>query len=104
LDIKWNEPISISHGENYHVLSTEKIKSRYEFSRYIIDPNKHRFKTVVRIVALVMKFIKNLKLSKMKGDLAISKDLVNKEPRSIQISNEEIVQAENYFYNLQQKK
>lgn len=28
------------------------IQKRYEFSNYVIDPNKHRFCVVVRIMAL----------------------------------------------------
>ena len=44
----------------------------YQFSKYIIDPNKHRFKTVVRILALVYRFIAKLKeklQNKAKGDI-----------------------------------
>ena len=33
----------------------------YQFLKYIIDPNKHRFKIVVRILALVYRFIAKLK-------------------------------------------
>ena len=40
-------------------LVPSKIKERYEFSNYIIDPNKFRLRKVVRILALVMFFIKN---------------------------------------------
>ena len=44
----------------------------YQFSKYIIDPNRHRFKTVVRILALVYRFIAKLKeklQNKAKGDI-----------------------------------
>ena len=37
------------------------ICERYRFSKYIIDPNKFRFRKVVRIFALVLLFIKKLK-------------------------------------------
>ena len=33
----------------------------YKFSSYLLDPNKHRFRTVVRIMTFVLKFIKLLK-------------------------------------------
>ena len=36
----------------------EKVQKCFEFSNYVINPNRYRFKTVVRIVALVIKFIK----------------------------------------------
>ena len=35
----------------------DQLQRRYVFSSYLIDPNKHRFSTVVRIMALVFKFI-----------------------------------------------
>ena len=34
-----------------------EVLDSYQFSKYIIDPNKHRFKTVVRTLALVYRFI-----------------------------------------------
>ena len=37
-----------------------EIKKRYDFSKYLIDPNRFRFIKVVRIMALVVKFIKKL--------------------------------------------
>ena len=35
------------------------VKDRYIFSKYIIDPNRFRFRKVVRIVAWVLKFVKS---------------------------------------------
>ena len=40
----------------------DKIGERYAFSNYVIDPNKFRFRKVVRILALIMLFVKNLKM------------------------------------------
>ena len=40
----------------------------YQFPKYIIDPNMHRFKTVVRTFALVYSFIAKLK-TKTKGEI-----------------------------------
>ena len=42
--------------------SSEQTKSRYQFSNYILDPNKFRFRKVVRVVSLVLLFIKNVLL------------------------------------------
>jgi hypothetical protein len=50
-----------SHNCNapeFEASSFEKIKSRYEFSKYLIDPNCHSFRKVVRILALVLTFVK----------------------------------------------
>ena len=38
--------------------TTSIIRERLQFSRYLVDPNRFRFRTVVRIVALVIKFAK----------------------------------------------
>ena len=35
----------------------EQIELRYRFSSYLLDPNRHRFRKTVRILALVMMFI-----------------------------------------------
>ena len=36
----------------------DKIRSRYQFSNYVIDPNRFRFRKVVRALALALTFIK----------------------------------------------
>ena len=47
----------------------DKLKGRYTFSNYEIDPNKFRFRKVVRILALIFRFIRSCRLSirKRKG-------------------------------------
>ena len=42
----------------------DELQKRYEHSSYLIDPCKYQFKNVVRIMAIVIKFINNCKLSK----------------------------------------
>ena len=41
--------------------SAEEIKKRYVFSNYVLDPNKFRFRKVVRILGLVFLFISKFK-------------------------------------------
>ena len=36
-----------------------ELGDRYKFCNYLVDPNKYRFRTVIRIMALVFLFIKN---------------------------------------------
>ncbi len=38
----------------------EKIKKRYQFSNYLIDPNRFRFRKIIRVLALVLIFIKRV--------------------------------------------
>ena len=57
-------------GSYYSGLETkasEKLGKMYKYSNYIVDPNRYRFRKVLRIVALVLKFINKIRL-KMKGD------------------------------------
>ena len=44
------------HKENVD----EKIRFRYKLSGYLIDPNRFRFRKVVRILALVLTFIRKI--------------------------------------------
>ena len=50
--------------ESNHVKSvTEELGKRYKFSNYLIDPNKFRLRKVLRTLASVMLFIRNVKKS-----------------------------------------
>ena len=40
--------------------SDEQTKLRYKFSNYLLDPNKYRFRKVVRVKSLVLLFIKKV--------------------------------------------
>ena len=37
---------------------TEVVEKRYLFAQYLIDPNRFRFEKVIRILAMVIKFIR----------------------------------------------
>ena len=69
----------------------DQVVKRYEFSRYIIDPNRRRFKTVVRIVGWLYRFIHNLK-SKVKKIPV--EDWIGRST----LSMDEIQNAERYFF------
>ena len=36
---------------------SDEFKSRYDFSQYLIDPNRFRFRNVVTVMALVFLFV-----------------------------------------------
>ena len=65
-------------------------QQRYQFSLYIIDPNRHRFSTVIRILAYVLRFCNNI-ISKYRHK-------ITPEPKSLILDEKEIIQAEQYFY------
>ena len=56
-------------------LCVKKLEERYKFLDYIIDPNKFRLRKVVRVLALVMLFIRKLKqksINQREDDLSLS--------------------------------
>ena len=56
------------------------VGDRYKFSNYIVDPNKFRLRKVVRILALVMLFIRNCKIRV--GKRVEKSDITNKNLKS----------------------
>ena len=76
LDHEWiSSQLSLEYNKSYATISKgvlSNIAERYKFSQYVIDPNKFRFRKVVRILALVHLFIRNLKLkTKFRSNLAV---------------------------------
>ena len=65
-DNDWiNKQLSVEYSESYTALSKgvlNNIGERYKFSHYTVDPNKFRLKKVVRILGLVLLFIRNVQL------------------------------------------
>ena len=72
-------------------ITQSKIQQRMEFSSYILNPNKFRFQTVIRIVAIVLKFTKCLR-TKSKVPQKSTKKITFK------ITEAEINDAKIYFY------
>ena len=74
----------------------------YQFSKYIIDPNKHHSKTVVRILALVYRIIAKLKEklhNTAKGEIDnVSMNTPSTSFTQAILSQHEIERSENYFY------
>ena len=56
--------------------------SRYQFSNYLIDPNRFRLRKVVRVMALVLKFVRQLmKRTRKKHEC----ELLNKNPTTTKV-------------------
>ena len=75
------------------------IKSRYEFTGYLVDPNKFRFQKVVRIVALVYMFIRKCQSesteSKPSSNVA---GFDNSIKRSVTLNENQLQPALNYYF------
>ena len=64
LDDDWiNKQLGIGPASHASISGNNlaSIQERLAFSQYIVDPNRFRLRKVIRIVALVFQFVKNLK-------------------------------------------
>ena len=71
-----------------------EILKCYKFCKYAVDPNKARFKKVVRIFAFVLRFIKKLQRKSKIGQPSIAQ----KTSYSGILIDQEITTSENYFF------
>ena len=55
----------------------EEVGRRYKYCNYVIDPNKFRFRKVVRILALIFRFLINFRIYKEKTPKFISNEHFN---------------------------
>ena len=88
------------HSKVFQQSIPEEVLERYTFCSYLIDPNRYRFKKVVRILAIVMKFCKLL-LQKSKSVVKSSKDaqmIYREMVDRVYITEREMKVAEKYFY------
>ena len=71
----------------------DAVQKRYQLSNYLIDPNCHRFRTVTRILGIVMTFIKKLRQRRSLN--------INQNPCKqlfVSIEDNEIKLAEEYYF------
>ena len=92
--------------ENYHSSCNisnrvpSEVEETYQYSNYIIDPNKHKFTTVCRNLAFIQKFITNLKQSvkTSKNDQTKKKIVIKtKSDISTDLSNTRIRESNSIF-------
>ena len=88
-----------AHSVNTLDNASDEIMKRYVYSKYLIDPNRHSFNVVVRIMAYVMKFCKILlKRNSIKDSADHSRSSNFDVKNSVQLSEAEIAQGEMYFF------
>ena len=95
-DITDPEWVQKQLSENYYCGlpdgTLEKVGKMYKFSKYIIDPNKFHFKKVVRILSLVLQFIRNIK--RKLGVQMPKSNVCNKLPSLFSICDDKILVTE----------
>ena len=70
-------------------LVPEAVGDRYRFSNYLLDPNKFRFRKVIRVLGLVLLFIKKLRKSTGKPELLATISNAEHLPEGIIVSTED---------------
>ena len=88
-----------SDNVNFNCNVPDDVSLRYSFSNYVVDPNKFRFKTVIRVLALVQRFIKRLKYATKNKQSRIPTTRSKSKSSNQQIINDDdIKEAEDYFF------
>ena len=83
---------NVYHNQRINEEFLKETQKRYQFSNYLIDPNRHQFSKVVRIVAIVQRFIEICRHSKKKTAIRANSNV------EIILYDDELVNAEKYFY------
>ena len=82
----------------------EDVGLRYKFSNYLVDPNRHRFRDVIRIMAIVLRFVRNCRKKCVKdsnnADQKVVKKSSNKDGSSDKfvLSDDDLSHAKSYYY------
>ena len=94
--VKMNSYVAHRSGQ----LVPPDVGERYKCSNYLIDPNKYRFQTVVRVIAIVKLFIRKFKQKYLKkiGKNEEIKDETIVTEKMIILSDADIAEGEKYFY------
>ncbi|XP_066935302.1 uncharacterized protein [Clytia hemisphaerica] len=100
-EVEKERMVPIKYVSTHHTMNL--VQQRYKFSQYLVDPNRHRFSTVIRIFAYVRRYSKTLfNRSKDKSSSKSS----NQQLQNIKVdvslvpmlTNTEIEEAEQYFF------
>ncbi len=89
----------------------EAVSERYQFCNYLVDPNKFRLRKVIRIVALIMRFIRNsrnavMRKKNLEVKLAPQKDMKKvpfglndqEDNDAVILGDTEVIAALTYFF------
>ena len=78
------------------------VSAHYQFSKYLVDPCRHTWSSVVRIMALVLKFVAACRAARGPGKLdqgqQVDSNQEEAEDRSVRLNPVELAAGEEYFY------
>ena len=86
----------------------EEVGKRYKFANYLLDPNKYDFSKCVRVIALVIRFVRNFcdswkkKPVERRPPLNLTKEEFEKARRDYVpvLTDTELCNARNYYFRL----
>ena len=87
----YNKSINVYHQK----IISHEVRKCYKLSSYLLDPKLHRIRTLVRIIAFAVKFIK---LIRTKNSKSPRKFKNNNDVNRITLSDEEILAAKEYLF------
>ena len=100
--LKYNQEETNNEEKFVYTINSElkskvpkEVQECYQFSNYLLDPNKRRFKTVIRVTGFVLKFINNVQ-ERLKGNLINSSNHQNIQ--MVTLYEEEIKASQLYFF------
>ena len=100
--LKYNQEETNNEEKFVYTINSElkskvpkEVQECYQFSNYLLDPNKRRFKTVIRVIGFILKFINNVP-ERLKGDLINSSNHQNTQ--MVTLFEEEIKASQLYFF------
>ena len=103
-DFKWPHTHLSEPGSFFFInsrFSHADISARYQFSNYLIDPNKKYFSLIVRLLAWVLRFIHNVRtrIGMRKGHSSASDLLGRNQARNdLILSDDELNDARRYYF------
>ena len=89
-DVETERSVQVHHATITSETFLKEMKKRYQFSKYLLDPMKHSFIVVIRIMAYVIRFVRRLSKQKQ-GTLAT-------KTYSIIPTEDELSSAETYYF------
>ena len=78
----------------------DEISARYEFSKYLLDPNRLKFSSVVRVMSMVFKYVRALLRvvkSKRQEHVQGTPPIVFESTTSVFLTDEELAVGRNYY-------
>ena len=94
--------VKVLHTTSYPSIcsrfNADETSARYEFSQYLLDPNWRSFTSVVRVIAIVMKFIRNVRSQIQEKNKVVNEIYEGVPEGGIVLSDAEIEEGRKYFF------